>query len=124
MISIALGLVCILLLTTFPHWKSDIDNTGLENELKPFPSRKVFSTIYAILAATILFALLSSLWQHVAAVAFTTTVQNMAYGSVKSEVGAAAIGLGWASLALYVVALCAMLVLTLSIRILDRLTDE
>ena len=48
----------------------------------------------------------------------------MAYGSVKSEVGPRAIGFGWVSLALYIVAFIAILVMILSIRILDRLTDE
>ena len=84
--------------------------------VKPFPSRTLVKTLCGILAAIVLLALLSSLWQQIAAVAFTTTVRNMAYCSVKSEVGAAAIGLGWASLALYVVALCAMLVMFFSLR--------
>lgn len=92
--------------------------------MKPFPSRALGKTLCAILAAAFLFALLSSLWQHTAAVAFTTTVQNMAYGTVKSEVGAAAIGLGWASLALYIAAFCAMVVMIVSIQLLDRLTDD
>lgn len=92
--------------------------------MKPFPSRALSRTLCAILAAAFLFALLSSLWQHTAAVAFTTTVRNMAYGTVKSEVGAAAIGLGWASLALYIAAFCAMVVMIVSIQLLDRLTDD
>lgn len=48
----------------------------------------------------------------------------MAYGTVKSEVGAAAIGFGWASLALYIAAFCAMVVMIASIQLLDRLTDD
>ena len=85
-------------------------------EVKPWPSRALTKTVCGILAAAVLLALVSSLWQHIAAVAFTTTVRNMAYGSVKSEVGTAAIVLAWASLALYVFALCAMLVMTVSLR--------
>ena len=92
--------------------------------MKPFPSRALSKTLCAILAAAFLFALLSSLWQHTAAVAFTTTVRNMANGTVKSEVGAAAIGLGWASLALYIAAFCALVVMIVSIQLLDSLIDE
>lgn len=92
--------------------------------MKRFPSRALTHSICAFLAAAILFALLSALWQHTAAVAFATAVQNMAYGSVKSEVGAMAIGLGWASLALYIVAFCVVLVQILSIKFLDTLTDD
>ena len=101
-----------------------MDETGSDREVKPFPSRALTRSTCAFLAAAILFALLSSLWQHTAAVAFATAVQNMAYGSVKSEVGAMAIGLGWASFGLYVVAFCVVLVEILSIQILDDLIDE
>lgn len=76
-----------------------------------------------LLAASLL-ALISSLWQHIAAIAFATTAQNMAYGSIKSEVGPAAMGLGWASVALYVVASCFILVLVLSLMFLDTLTED
>lgn len=125
-VSVALGAVCILLMAAFPTWREELDSTGEgeDREIKDFPSRNLTRSICAISAATILFALLSSLWQHVAAVAFTTTVQNMAYGSVKSQVGAAAIALGWGSLALYIAAFCAILVLILSLQILDQLTDD
>ena len=93
-------------------------------DVKPFPSRALMNSICGFLAAAGLFALVSSLWQHTAAVAFTTAAQNMAYGSVKSEVGAVAIGLGWASFVFYIVAFLAVLVEILSIQLLDQLTDE
>lgn len=114
----------MLLLATFPAWHQEIDETGSATDVKPFPSRALTHSICAFLAVAILLALLSSLWQHTAAVAFATAVQNMTYGSVKSEVGAMAIGLGWASLALYIVAFCVVLVESLSIHILDTLIDD
>ena len=88
------------------------------------PVQKLTGSICGFLAAAVLFALISSIWQHVAAVAFTTIAGNMAYGMVRSEVGKAAMGLGWSSLALYVVAFCGVLVLILSVRFLNRLTDD
>ena len=92
--------------------------------MKPFPGKVLTYSICGLLAAAAFLSLISSLWQHVAAVAFTTTIEKMAYGSVKSEVGAGAIGFGWVSLALYIVAFCAVLTMILAIRVYDRLTDR
>ncbi len=93
-------------------------------QVKPFPSRPITLSVCGVLLTASLLAMISSLWQHIAAIAFATTAQNMGYGSIKSEVGAVAMGLGWASLALYIVAFSCMLVTILSISILDQLTDE
>ena len=114
-ITIALGIICVPLLATLPLWHAELDGTNVV-EVKPWPSRALTKTVCGILAAAVLLALISSLWQHIAAVAFTTTVRKMAYGSVKSEVGTAAIAFAWVSLALYIFALCAMLVMTVSLR--------
>ena len=92
--------------------------------MKPFPSEPISRLICGILFVASFLALLSALWQHTAAVAFATTVQNMAYGSVKSKVGAAAIGLGWAALALHILAFLPILIMIEYIRKLDLLTDD
>ena len=123
-IFIALGAISIPLLATFPAWHVETDDTGNDVSVKPFPSQPLTKFICGILAAASFFALLSSLWQHVAAVAFTSTVRKISYGSVKSEVGAAAMGLGWASLIMYIGASCAMFVMILSISMLDDLLED
>ena len=123
-ISIGLGVLCVFLLATYPTWHPEIDDTGQEREVKPFTSQLLTGSLCGLLAAAILLALISSLWQHVAAVAFQTIVQDMAYGSVRGEVGAAAIVLGWGSLVLYIVAFIVMLLYVLSVRILDALADD
>ena len=92
--------------------------------MKPFPSRLALLTVGGMLLTASLLAMISSLWQHIAAIAFATTAQDMGYGSIKSEVGAVAMGLGWASWALYIVALSFILVMIISISILERLLDE
>ena len=48
----------------------------------------------------------------------------MAYGSVKGEVGAAAMALGWTALVFLVIPSVGLLVMILSIRLLDELIDE
>ena len=123
-ISIAIGFTCILLLATFPGWHEETDETGSIREVKPFPSRPIRLSVCGMLLTASLLAMISSLWQHIAAIAFATTAQNMGYGSIKSEVGAVAMGLGWASLALYIVAFSFIWVMIRNMSILDELTDE
>ena len=71
-----------------------------------------------------LLALVSSVWQHIAAITFARTAKIMAYGSVQSEVGSVAISLGWVSLAFCVLAFGSMVIMMESIRVLDLLTDD
>ena len=62
------------------------------------------------------------LWQHTASVAAASTAQDMAYGTVRSEVGFNAMALGWAGLALLIISAVWQMVVILSIDVLDRLT--
>ena len=64
------------------------------------------------------------MWQHTAAVAASTVAQDLGNGSVKSGVGTAAMVLGWFAFGLLVVVTIGLLVMILSIRLLDQLTDE
>ena len=75
------------------------------------------------MAATILaslLALVSMVWQHTASVAVTTTVQSMGYGTIKSDIGAAAMALGWLGFGGIVIVAIAVLVMVL---IIDWLHD-
>lgn len=111
-------------MSTFPVWHEEIDETGSVRYVKPFPSRSVSQIGCGMLAMAVLCIMISSLWQHTASVASATTAQNFAYGFVKSEVGAAAMGIGWALLGAYFVVLLYLCIMILSIQLLDRLTDE
>lgn len=64
------------------------------------------------------------MWQHTASVAAATTAQDMTYGAVKSQVGAASMALGWIGLALLIIPALGLLAMILSISFLDRLTDD
>lgn len=70
------------------------------------------------------FALVSMVWQHTASVAAATTAQDLGYGTVRSEVGATSLALGWVGFALMALAAIGIIVIFMSIRILDQLTDE
>ena len=113
----------VLLLATIPGWHEETDEDGSIHDVKPFPSRRVDYSIGGFLGAAVFLGFISSLWQHTAAVAAATTTQHMAYGTVKTHVGVAAMTLTWVSLALYLFSFLGMMILRMSVRILDRLTD-
>ena len=64
------------------------------------------------------------MWQHTASVAVATTAQDMGYGTVKSEVGAAAMALGWVGLGTLIIPAIGAWVMIASIRMFENLTGE
>jgi len=100
---VILAAVVVGILFSFPGWHKEWDERGEERDVKPFPSRTavIISLTASLLAA--IFALVATIWQHTASVAAATTAQDMAYGTVNSEVGAAATGLGWTGVVLTMV---------------------
>ncbi|KAI4193100.1 MAG: hypothetical protein LQ348_002971 [Seirophora lacunosa] len=122
--AVALLVVAIGILMTFPGWHEEIDDDGSERDVKPFPSRQLSyaATLLSIFASTL--ALLSMLWQHVASVTFVTNVENMTYLLAKGQVGAVGLSLGWLAVGAMVLGSTGLLVMILSIRLLDRLTDD
>lgn len=122
--AVALAFITICLLLTFPGWHNEVDDNGSDREVKPFPSRPV--SLIALAAATLgaMLALVSMIWQHTASVAAATTAQDLGYGTIKSAVGATTLALGWVGFALLALAAIGLLVMILSIRILDQLTDD
>ncbi|KAH2567110.1 hypothetical protein KXV42_000728 [Aspergillus fumigatus] len=123
-IAVILAFLCFILLATFPGWHEEIDSTGSEGEVKPFPSRPVSQAALALIFVASVFVLVSVLWQHTASVAATTIAQDMGNGSVKSGVGTSAMVLGWFGFVLLVVVTIGLLVMILSIKLLKQLTDE
>lgn len=123
-VAVILAFLCFILLATFPGWHEEIDSTGSEGEVKPFPSRPVSQAALALIFVASVFVLVSVLWQHTASVAATTIAQDMGNGSVKSGVGTSAMVLGWFGFVLLVVVTIGLLVMILSIKLLKQLTDE
>ena len=123
-VAIVFAFLTFLLLATFPGWHEEIDATGSDREVKPFPSRPVSQVALALIFIASVFTLVSVLWQHTASVAASTVAQDLGNGSVKSGVGTTAMILGWFGFGLLVVVTIGLLVMILSISLLDRLTDE
>ncbi|THC89915.1 hypothetical protein EYZ11_010627 [Aspergillus tanneri] len=123
-IAVILAFFCFILLATFPGWHEEIDASGSEREVKPFPSRPVSQAALALIFVASVFVLVSVLWQHTASVAASTIAQDMGNGSVRSGVGTSAMVLGWFGFGLMVVVTIGLLVMILSIKLIRQLTDE
>lgn len=123
-VAIVLAFLTFLLLATFPGWHEEVTGDGSEREVKPFPSRAVSQVALATIFVASVFILVSIMWQHTAAVAASTIVQDLGNGSVKSGVGTTAMILGWFGFGLLVVVTLGLLVMILSIRLFEGLTDE
>lgn len=102
----------------------EVGDNASEREVKPFPSRPVSQIALAASTVGAILALVSMVWQHTASVAAATTAQDLGYGTVKSAVGATTLALGWVGFALLALAAIGLLVIILSVRILDELTDD
>ena len=122
--AVALALVSLCLVLTFPGWREQTDDDGSDREVKPFPSRPVSQLALAASTLASMLALVSMIWQHTASVAAATTAQNLGYGTVKSAVGSTSLALGWVGFALMALAAIALFVMISSIRLLDQLTDD
>lgn len=110
-------------MATFTGWREDIDEDGNEVRVQAFPSQRLLWVLCSVLVASSLLALVSSLWQHIAAITAATTTESLVYGFVKSWVGAVAIGLGWAVLGTSIIALVLAVVMAVTFALLDDLTN-
>ncbi|KAF1962843.1 hypothetical protein CC80DRAFT_530744 [Byssothecium circinans] len=125
LMAVILAFFTCCLLATFPGWHEERDaGTGSEVDVKPFPSRPVLevSSTSAVVAA--LLCLVASLWQHVGSVGAATMSETANYGNVKAEIGTSAVVMGWVSFSLMTISAIGVVCIMVSIRVLDRLTDD
>lgn len=123
-VAIILAFFCFLLLATFPAWHEVIGEDGELREVKRFPSRPVSQACLALIFISVVFILVSVLWQHTAAVAASAIAQDLGNGVVKSGVGTSAMILGWIGFALLVTVTIGLLMMILSISLFVNLTDD
>lgn len=67
--------------------------------------------------------LLSAFWQHMASSNAATLMKIVTAGVVQVEVGAAVMGLGWATFTLNAIQFVGIFIMVLSIRTLSMLAD-
>ncbi|KAJ5441556.1 hypothetical protein N7491_003962 [Penicillium cf. griseofulvum] len=123
-VTVALAFISFILLSTFPGWHDEVDETGSVREVKPFPSRPVSQVCLFVTTASFGFGFVSVLWQHINSSATATMTEILTYGAVSGHVGGAAMVFGWISITLIATAGIGLLVMILSIELIRRLTDE
>ncbi|GES61181.1 membrane fusion mating FIG1 protein [Aspergillus terreus] len=124
-IAIVMTLVGVYGISTFPGWQDSMDDdTGSEMDVKPLPSMAVSILILAFESLAVLFLITAILWQHVAAVAHSATAQAAFNSIVRGDVGGVAMGLGWGSIGLKLVAALGLMLTILSLRHFRMLIDD
>ena len=123
-VSIVLGLIVILLLSTFPGWHEELDEEGSEREVRPFPSRPVSQVALLLSFLSCLLLLISATWAHVGSVAFAASVDSTEYVRLKTSLGTANLALTWVAFSSMVILTFGLLIMIVSVALLDRLVDE
>lgn len=124
-IAAAVLFLVVCLLSTFPGWHEETgSDTDSIRAVRPFPSRPVSQVALALGFFASVLTLVSVVWQHSAAVAFSIAVEGFGDGSTKSTVGTLSTALAWAAFSLVTLAILGLLVMILSIALLDSLADE
>ncbi|KAJ5664658.1 hypothetical protein N7462_011471 [Penicillium macrosclerotiorum] len=123
-ITIILIATCLIVLSTFPGWHEEFDETGSDIEVRPFPKP---SAVTACLFTTGLgfgFGLTSILWQHINSSSTASMTETLTYGAASGHVGSSAMALGWIGVGLIALVGLGILTMKLSISYIKRLHDE
>lgn len=111
-------------MSTFPGWYTETNEAGEQEEVRPFPSRTLTTVILALLSLSTILALISTMWQHIGAVAAANSISAALGGAVSNRVGAASMALGWAAVGVIAVSTIGVVVMFISIALLEKLTDD
>ena len=105
-ITMAFSFLAILLLSTFPGWRTESgeNDSDSEQEVMPFPSKSKSYFAATLIAFGSMLLFVSVLWQHIASATAASMVSSLSYGTIEGKVGPAAIALGWTAVLLYFVA--------------------
>ncbi|KAL4909621.1 Ca2+ regulator and membrane fusion protein Fig1-domain-containing protein [Aspergillus multicolor] len=115
-ISVILLFLSICIMATFPGWHEEVDDSGSEVEVRPFPSRPKTQLCMTFQALAALVLITAILWQHVAAVAQAATTEAAFGGTVTGGVGDVAMGLSWGALAANLLVVCGIGFMILNLR--------
>lgn len=108
--------ICILL--TFPG-PNEVDENESGDSSHPLPSSRAAYSAFATSTLASLLSVVSMLWQHLASVAATTTAEDMAFGTLESNIGINAMVMGWVGVAAFVMVSIGLWMMILSFLLLD-----
>lgn len=115
--TIMLGALSVVGLAMFPRWRTEVDDGGSTIDIKPFPSKTLIRLCTSGTALAAFFCLLAVMWQHVAALSFTNTIETMTQATIKGTIGAAVMALGWTAVLFLANACCGNVTFTLEFRL-------
>jgi hypothetical protein len=116
----AFSFLAILILSSFPGWHTETEESGSEREVKPFPSKLASYLATALVAFASIFLFVSMLWQHIASAAAASMVGSLTYGMAEGRVGPAAMALGWTAAFCQFVAFGGIVIMVLSMKVLTE----
>jgi hypothetical protein len=116
--------ISFIAFSTFPGWHEEIDADGEEKEVRPFPGGFISRFSLIVSSSAVWFAFVSVFWQHINSSSTATMAEVLNYGAVSGHVGTTAMALGWISVGAIIVVSLAVWLMILSIKILQRLTED
>jgi hypothetical protein len=123
-ISVVLNALGTWLLSAVPVARAGEPVSGNGQDAKQFSLKAVTFLSFASFLLSSLLVLLAIVWQHVAAVAQSTTVESILNGSVETKVGTVAMALGWVAFGLQVVCVLAVGIMILSIHNIHNILES
>jgi len=103
-IAIVLMILASLLLATFPGWHVEVNSSGSDVDVKPFPSKPISQLVCVLLIGSSFVLFVATLWQHSAAVIVAAMMPRFTSPALTTHVSPIAVALEWLAWALVSVA--------------------
>ncbi|CEJ82050.1 hypothetical protein VHEMI02141 [[Torrubiella] hemipterigena] len=94
--SLALAIISIFILRTYPSWFLDYDSDSVSDIGRTLPGPTTMSSIVtAFMSLATMLAFVAILWQHLGGTVAATMYTTTTYGAVAAHIGVTATALGW-----------------------------
>ena len=122
--AIILTLLSMLLVFSFPNWKTKHDpQTGSYVDVRSLPTRFKLRMALSLAFVAAMLLVIASLWQHIGAVGAAAMADITYYGNVKSHIGKSGVALVWVGCVVEVIAVLGLVYVIAAVNFLDKLTD-
>lgn len=121
---IVLNVLGVVAMNSFPGWHTEVDDSGSETDIRPFPGKLIMGIAVALLFVSMVLVLISIMWQHMVGVTAATSISTATGGVVENHIGATSIALGWAAVGMNAIAALGIWLASTSVELLDILIDE
>jgi hypothetical protein len=119
-----LSVLATPLIFTLPKWRTEYDDQGFPTEIRSFRSPLATRASQILLLFSTILALLSTMWQHIAAVAAANAISTALGGAISHHVGTASMALAWTTAGVTALMAVVNVIGVLSITMFNALVDE